>query len=117
VADAGHKTFSYLYDFGDGWSHTVELEKLAPTLQGEPILRLLEAVGRCPPEDCGGPFGYERLLKILADPDDAEHDELLAWCGGPIDPNHADVPALEAAANRLARRWSPRSRAAPKQLS
>jgi hypothetical protein len=114
LVDAGRKTFSYLYDFGDGWSHTVKLEKIVPMIEGEPSLLLLEAGGRCPPEDCGGSPGYERLLEILADPDDEEHDETLTWCGGPFDPTRADVSALEADIDRLARRWSPRPRAAAK---
>ena len=115
LADAGRKTFSYIYDFRDGWDHTVKLEKIAPAIDGEPTFLLLQAVGRCPPEDCGGPSGYERLLEILADPDDKEHAETLTWCGGPFDPKRADLPALEAATVILARRWSPRPRAATKR--
>src|SRR5208283_606115 len=114
LADANSKTFSYLYDFGDGWEHTVKLEKIAPAIEGESSLLLLEAVGRCPPEDCGGPSGYERLLEILADPKDEEHDETLTWCGGPFDPTRADLPALETALDRLARRWGARPRAPAK---
>lgn len=114
LADAGRKTFSYLYDFGDGWSHTVKLEKIAPGIQGDANLILLDAVGRCPPEDCGGVGGYENLLQILADPDHKEHEETLTWCGGPFNPRQPNLPALEAALERLARRWAPRSRAADK---
>ena len=73
LADAGRKTFSYVYDFGDGWDHTIKLEKIVPAIEGGPSVLLLEALGRCPPEDCGGPSGYERLLQILADPEDEEH--------------------------------------------
>jgi Plasmid pRiA4b ORF-3-like protein len=114
LADAGRKAFTYVYDFGDGWDHTIKLEKIAPAIDGEPTLLLLEAAGRCPPEDCGGPPGYERLLEILADPEDEEHDETLTWCGGPFDPTRPDLAALEAAVNRLARRWNPRPRAPTK---
>ena len=101
LVDAGRKTFSYIYDFGDGWSHTVKLEKIVPMIEGEPPLLLLDASGRCPPEDCGGPPGYERLLEILADPNDDEHDAMLTWCGGAFDPTRADVPTLEAAVDLL----------------
>ncbi len=114
LADAGRKTFRYVYDFGDGWDHTIKLEKIVPAIEGEPTLLLLEAAGRCPPEDCGGPSGYERLLQILADPEDEEHEEMLTWCGGPFDPTRADVRALEADIDRLARRWAPRPRASAK---
>ena len=114
LADAGRKTFRYLYDFGDGWDHTIKLEKIVPAIEGEPSVLLLEALGRCPPEDCGGPSGYERLLEILANPEDGEHEETLTWCGGPFDPTRADLKALEANIDRLARRWAPRPRASAK---
>jgi hypothetical protein len=57
--------------------------------EGQSTFILLEAGGRCPPEDCGGAPGYERLLEILADPDDEEHGDMIAWCGGPFDPTLA----------------------------
>ena len=85
-----------------------------PTIEGGPSVLLLEAAGRCPPEDCGGPSGYERLLLVLADPEDEEHDETLTWCGGPFDPTRADVRAREADIDRLARRSAPRPRASAK---
>jgi Plasmid pRiA4b ORF-3-like protein len=111
LADAGRKTFTYLYDFGDGWSHTIKLEKIAPGIEGETNILLIDAVGRCPPEDCGGAPGYENLLEILADPNHEEHEETLTWCGGRFDPARADRPALEGSIERLARRWAPRSKA------
>ncbi|HEX2942393.1 MAG TPA: plasmid pRiA4b ORF-3 family protein [Rhodopila sp.] len=114
LADAGRKTFHYLYDFGDSWSHTVKLERVTPAVDGEPTIRLIDAVGRCPPEDCGGAPGYEQLLEILGDPEHDEYEEQLEWCGGPFDPLDADRPALERALGELARRWAPRRRAAPK---
>jgi len=70
----------------DGWSHAVRLEKLAPALDGATNILLLDAIGRCPPEDCGGAPGYENLLEILSDPDHDEHEETLVWCGGRLDP-------------------------------
>jgi len=114
LAGAGRKTFEYLYDFGDGWSHRVKVEKITPAEKASAFV-LIEAVGRCPPEDCGGPPGYERLLEILADPDDEEHDDMLAWCGGPFDPTRVDLPALQADLDRLARRSAPRTRASRPQ--
>ena len=116
LTDAGRKTFSYVYDFGDGWDHTIKLEKTVPAIEGEPTLLLLEAAGRCPTEDCGGP-GYERLLQILGDSKNEEHDETLTWCGGPFDPTRPDLLALEADVDRLARRWAPRPRASAKAQS
>ena len=115
LADAGRKTFTYLYDFGDGWSHTIKLEKIAPAISGTPNIFLLDAAGRCPPEDCGGAPGYENLLQILSNPDHEEHEKTLTWAEGRFDPALANQPALEAAIDRLARRWAPRPRTTPKR--
>ena len=45
---------------------------------------------RCPPEDCGGVYGYEDLLRVLADPEDEEHESTLTWVGGSYDPEAFD---------------------------
>ena len=81
---------SYVYDFGDDWKHVVLLEKV---LSRDPDMALPACTGgrrRCPPEDCGGPWGYELLLEILADPDHPEYAERMDWAGGPIDPAEFD---------------------------
>ena len=109
LADARKKTFGYIYDFGDGWEHTIKLEKIVPDAP-PPLYLLLDAVGRCPPEDCGGAPGYARLLEVLADPSDPEHEDLLAWAEGPIDPKTADIARLERNLEALAKRWAPRPR-------
>jgi hypothetical protein len=85
--------------------------------EGRSTFILLEASGRCPPEDCGGAPGYERLLETLADPDDEEHEDMIAWCGGSFDPTRVDLPALQANLDRLARRWLPRGRTPEKRRS
>jgi hypothetical protein len=54
----GTKTLKYLYDFGDGWEHTIKIERLTDPEPGTFYPRLIEAKGRCPPEDIGGPWGY-----------------------------------------------------------
>jgi Plasmid pRiA4b ORF-3-like protein len=53
---------TYTYDFGDDWEHTVEIEKTQPAVDGEAYPRCVAGKGACPPEDCGGPWGYQHLL-------------------------------------------------------
>nr|WP_323130553.1 hypothetical protein [Sinorhizobium medicae] len=42
---------------------------------------LLDAVGRCPPEDVGGPWGYQEFREALANKNHERHDELVEWWG------------------------------------
>jgi len=107
LADIGRKSFRYLYDFGDSWEHKVTVEKIVPDV-APPTYMLLDARGRCPPQDCGGPPGYERLLQVLADPGDPDHEDMTMWAGGPIDPRAADTRSLEANLEDLAKRWTPK---------
>ncbi len=61
VAPKAGARVTYLYDFGDGWEHDIVVEKILPP---EPRLRYplcLAGRGACPPEDVGGPWGYEEL--------------------------------------------------------
>ena len=66
LEDAGTKTLRYLYDFGDGWEHTIKIERMAGPDPDVAYPRLIEASGRCPPEDVGGPSGYAEMLEALA---------------------------------------------------
>ena len=52
LEDIGTKTLRYIYDFGDGWEHTITIERLADPEPGVLYPRLIEVSGRCPPEDC-----------------------------------------------------------------
>ena len=76
----------YEYDFGDGWRHSVILEETLPRREGTLCPLCLAGGGACPPEDCGGPWGYERFLRAIADPADPEHSAYLEWIGGAFDP-------------------------------
>lgn len=68
--------FGYLYDFGDGWEHDVQV--IGP---GADRPGCVSGTGTCPPEDCGGPPGYAHLLEVLADPGHPEHDAMKEWAG------------------------------------
>jgi hypothetical protein len=79
LADVGTKTLRYLYDFGDGWQHAIKLEGLVDPEPGVLYPRLIEASGRCPPEDVGGPSGYAEFLAAMGDPKHERHDDLADW--------------------------------------
>ena len=71
----------YTYDFGDDWEHDIDLEDIVPNDLGAPLPACLDGSGACPPEDCGGRWGYQELKEILADPAHEEHEEMLDWLG------------------------------------
>src|SRR3546814_8924861 len=48
------KRIGYLYDMGDGWQHTLRIEKKLAADPAASYPRLVDGAGRCPPEDCGG---------------------------------------------------------------
>jgi hypothetical protein len=106
LEDTGVKSLTYLYDFGDGWEHTIKVERIGEAVPGELYPRLLEAIGRCPPEDIGGPPGYAEFLEAIADPDHDRHDELSEWYTADFDPNAVDVLAIRRQLANLAKRWS-----------
>ena len=101
-------------DFGDGWEHSIRIERVTEAVPGMTYPFLVDAVGRCPPEDVGGPWGYREFLDAIADPDHEEHAERLEWVGGPIDPADTDLPALTKAVEALAKKWA-RKPSAPRK--
>ena len=76
----------YTYDFGDGWEHSIVLEKrLAP----DPNLvypTCTDGRRACPPEDCGGVGGFYALLDAISDPHHKQHEEMREWVGDDYDP-------------------------------
>jgi hypothetical protein len=82
--------FLYEYDMGDGWGHQVLAEKLLDAEEGINYPVCTGGKRACPPEDCGGVWGYEHLLEALADPDHPDHADMLEWAGE-IDPAAFDL--------------------------
>lgn len=63
--------FMYRYDFFDDWTHEVVIEEKN---EGEKTLKMLEGERACPPEDCGGSFGYKECLEGFAEWMDDDYD-------------------------------------------
>jgi hypothetical protein len=104
LGDIGTKTLKYLYDFGDGWEHTIKVERLLDAAPGIVYPRLIEAIGRCPPEDVGGPWGYAEVLEAIADPKHERHTELREWIADDFDPTAVDADWLAEELATLAKR-------------
>jgi hypothetical protein len=95
----------YQYDFGDGWDHDVEFEGRQPfdAAVGAPVC--LDGARACPPEDCGGAWGYQELLQILANKKHPERREKLSWLGGKFDPEAFTPAAATKAMRQGLPRW------------
>jgi len=68
VIERPKQKFTYLYDFGDGWNHEILIEKIEPLAGSPPKIQCLAGARACPPEDCGGPPGYQSFLAAKRDP-------------------------------------------------
>ena len=79
IFTAEKQKFTYIYDFGDDWIHEITLEKIA--VDASLSCTCLAGKGACPPEDCGGPWGYAGLKEIVENPKDAEYEEMREWMG------------------------------------
>jgi hypothetical protein len=96
----------YEYDFGDGWTHDISVEKILHGDDSVVTPTCVDGSRACPPEDCGGAHGYAELLDALADPAHERHGELHAWLGRPFDPDKFD----RAIVNKVLARRRPRRR-------
>ena len=91
VAYDQKKKFILEYDFGDGWEHEITVEKILPSNQGIKYPVCLAGARACPPEDCGGPYGYANFLNAVSDPKHAEHESSLERMGGSFDPEEFNI--------------------------
>jgi hypothetical protein len=87
----------YEYDFGDGWEHEIVVEARAVAEADKIYPACIAGEGACPPEDCGGPGGFEDFKELLAGPPSAERDEMLEWADDDYDPARFDLAAADAA--------------------
>jgi hypothetical protein len=85
-----NKKASYEYDFGDGWEHEITLEKILPVEENIKYPKCIAGERACPPEDCGGVWGYEELLEIRNDPKHEYYEERMEWLGEEFDPEKFD---------------------------
>jgi len=95
----------YTYDFGDDWEHDIQLEEILSEEPGSSYPFCLAGKGACPPEDCGGIWGYADLKHILADPGDEQHQDMLDWLGlesgDAFDPKEFSIDSVNAMLRHL----------------
>jgi Plasmid pRiA4b ORF-3-like protein len=87
-------TLVYEYDFGDSWEHKILLEKILPFDTKTTLPVCIKGKRACPPEDCGGIWGYEELLETISDSNHPDHEDMLEWLGGEFDPEEFDLEEI-----------------------
>jgi len=100
IVSGGSPSFLYEYDLGDSWMHAITLEGTLD-VKGKEMAWCTGGARACPPEDCGGPPGYQHFLEAISDPRHQEHGAMLDWVGGGFDPEEFDVEATDLALSRL----------------
>lgn len=85
--------FEYVYDFGDNWCHGVLVEEILPPDSDSTYPICVDGARAWPPEDCGGPPGYDDILEALQHPSAPQFRELLEWLPRGYDPEIFDLRA------------------------
>ena len=82
--------FAYTYDFGDSWEHSIKVEKFHQHDENVKYPTCIDGELNCPPDDCGGVWGFYDLLEKIKDKKHPEHKEILEWLDGHYDAEHFD---------------------------
>jgi len=103
IVQAGYRKFTYVYDMGDNWEHTIQIEKTVATEPKVKYPRCIDGARACPPEDCGGVWGYVDFLNAIQNPRRKEHAEMLEWVGGKFAPEAFDLKKVNGMLKEVGR--------------
>lgn len=96
-------SFTYIYDFGDEWIHRIELEQIQTLDKTIKYPVCISGAMNCPPENCGGTYGYYENLAILKNPEDESYEEIKEWMGANYSPEHFDLIATNKQLQKTSR--------------
>lgn len=105
MARIGGTSLTYLYDFGDDWEHEIRIGATRDGSAGQIYPQLTMISGNCPPDDIGGPPGFDEFLRAMRNPKHPDHEGLKDWYGGDFHPDRPDEKALRGNVEQLARAW------------
>jgi Plasmid pRiA4b ORF-3-like protein len=96
-------SMTYTYDFGDNWRHRILLEKIIRAEMSATRPICLGGKRRRPPEDVGGPSGYQEFLEVIFVPGHEEFSHCRGWAGGKFHAEDFDLKAVNDILSRM--RW------------
>jgi hypothetical protein len=91
----GIKTLGYAYDFGDDWQHKITFQKTLPAKEKTQYPLCVDGKRACPPEDCGGVYGYKHLLQVMKSRRSFEYEEMMEWLGEHFYPEKFKIKDIE----------------------
>ena len=94
LVDRGVERFVYRYDFGDDWEHVVTVERVLEPEDGVEYPILVDGAGQAPPEDCGGPLGFDAFLEAMLDETHEQHQAVMDWRGERFDPDDLQLETV-----------------------
>lgn len=98
----------YTYDFGDSWEHLILVEKILPKETKISYSTCIKAKRACPPEDCGGAWGYLEFLEAIQNPNHPERENFLEWLEEDFDSEFCDLKEINQRLSEfetLAQHW------------
>ena len=110
----GKSDLEYDYDFGDNWTH--EIDVVGPAVLPENSILCTGGALLGPVEDSGGVHGYANVVAVVSNPKHPEHTEAVEWLElvtqesvAKFDPAAFDINAVNDQLQLLARRLWPRN--------
>lgn len=100
IAPRAGSKFLYTYDMGDSWEHQVLVEKVIAASPGAHLPTCLAGERACPPEDCGGIWGYRNIIAALEKRDAPQAAGLVEWLGDGFEPDKFDLAGVNAQLSR-----------------
>ena len=91
----------YEYDLGDSWTHKIELKKILSADTDAHKPRCIKGKRACPPEGCGGIWGYTDMLETLKQEGSCEKDEILISFGEHFNPDYFNIESVNRRLKRL----------------
>lgn len=100
--------FTYVYDFGDDWQHTITLLKIDASTS-DPAPLCIDGARGCPQEDVGGIWGYQHMLDVLLTPNHPEREHFIGWVRQGYDPEHFSCEEVNQVLQRQKDKLIPKS--------
>ena len=92
------------YDFGDDWHHQILLSSVDKYTKDEPRkVKLIGGKNACPPEDCGGEWGYNTLCEYFrtGKQEKGVDESFYSWVDEDFEPDYFPLEEMIARVDEM----------------